>query len=295
MGVVVRLRAYAKVNYVLAVLGLRDDGYHEVATVMQSISLADEVEIGKTGGGFQLVVEPEDAEVGSLEANTVYRAWRMICEAAGEELPVRVRLYKKIPSGAGLGGASADAAAVLVGLDELFEVGLGEKELREIGVRIGADVPFCISGGTALGEGIGERLTELPAPPDHRLVLLKPKRSAETARIYRAYDGHTPEPNSTVPVEQTVQALKSGDLGGLALSLGNDLAPITRGFVPEVAEYEKKLLKERALGACMSGTGTAVYGLFAKEDEGRTVSGRFTAPFVGVYEPVAHGMELAGA
>ncbi|MGB3632439.1 MAG: 4-(cytidine 5'-diphospho)-2-C-methyl-D-erythritol kinase, partial [Rubrobacteraceae bacterium] len=150
-----RLRAFAKVNYALAVLGLRDDGYHEVSTVMQSISLADELEIEETREGFELSVEPEHADVGSLESNTVYWAWRRICEAVGEELPVRVSLHKNIPSGAGLGGASADAAATLVGLNELFGFGLGVQELRSIGAKIGADVPFCISGGTALGEGIG--------------------------------------------------------------------------------------------------------------------------------------------
>ena len=290
MGVVVRLRAFAKVNYALAVLGLRDDGYHEVATVMQSISLADEVELEKTGGGFELVVEPELAEVGPPEANTVYRAWRLICGAAGEELPARVRLTKEIPSGAGLGGASADAAAVLVGLNDLFEVGLGEKELQGIGAHIGADVPFCVSGGTALGEGIGEQLTGLPSPPDHRMLILKPKRGAETARIYRAYDEREFEPGRGVSVEPVVEALGNGDLGALALSLGNDLAPVTRSFVPEVARYEKELMGAGAPGACMSGTGTAVYGLFGAEEAARAAPGRSGAFFSGVYEPVSFGV-----
>lgn len=286
----IRLQAFAKVNYALAVLGLRGDGYHEVATVMQSISLADGVEVEKAGGGFGLVVEPEVAEVGPPGANTAYKAWSLVCAAVGEELPVRVRLSKKIPSGAGLGGASADAAAVLVGLNELFEVGLGEKELREIGGHIGADVPFCISGGTALGEGIGERLTKLPEPPDHRLLLIKPKSGAETARIYRAYDEQTPERGDTVSVEPAIEALENGDLGGLACSLGNDLAPVTRSFVPEVAGYEKALLGAGALGACMSGTGTAVYGLFGEEEVGRAASGFSGAHFSGVYEPVPSGL-----
>ena len=292
MGVVVRLRAFAKVNYALSVLGLRDDGYHEVATVMQSISLADEVKIWRAEAGFELFVEPENAEVGSLEDNTVYRAWRFVCEAAGQELPVRVRLRKKIPSGAGLGGASADAAAVLVGLDGLFGLGLGVARLQKIGVRIGADVPFCISGGTALGEGIGERLTGLPAPPDHRLVLLKPKQSAETARIYRAYDEKNSGSGVEFSVKPVVEALGSGDLGGLALSLGNDLAPVTQGLVPEVAGYEKELVGVGALGACMSGTGTAVYGLFGAEDAARAAHRFSGAFFSGVYEPVPRGMEL---
>ncbi len=292
MGAVMVLRAFAKINYALAVLGLRGDGYHEVATVMQSISLADELGIEKIREGFELIVEPEHAEVGASESNTVYRAWRLLCEVADEELPVRVRLRKNIPSGAGLGGASADAAAVLIGINEFFEIGLSREELRGIGARIGADVPFCISGGTALGEGIGGRLTELPAPPDHSLLLLKPERSAETARIYRAYDERTSESSSAVSTESVVEALRNGDLGALALSLGNDLAPVTRDFVPEVSEYERGLLNSEALGASMSGTGTAVYGLFDTIEVARASAASSRAPFSGVYEPVFCGVKL---
>lgn len=286
----IRLRAFAKINYALAVLGLRDDGYHEVATVMQSISLTDEIEIEKTDSGFGLVVEPERAEVGPLENNTVYRAWSLLGEVVDEELPTKVRLYKKIPSGAGLGGASADAAAILVGLNELFGIGLGVRELQNIGARIGADVPFCITGGTALGEGIGERLTELPAPPDHHLLLLKPESGAETAHMYRAYDERPAK--EITSVESAIAALEKGDIRALASSLGNDLASITREFVPEVSEYEKELLRKRVLGACMSGTGTAVYGVFSNEKEARAAAARLTAPFVGVHSPVTLGVEI---
>lgn len=285
-----RLKAFAKVNYGIFVKGLRDDGYHEVETVMQSISLADEVEIEKTTGGFELVVEPEQTDVGSVESNTVYRAWKLLCERAGEQLPVRVRLFKKIPSGAGLGGASADAAAVLVGLNELFGVGLGIEELRDIGLKIGADVPFCVSGGTAVGEGIGGCLTELPAPPDHCLVLLKPERSVGTARIYKAYDS-LKNGTSNASVAPILEALRKRDLGALGVSLCNDLAAVTKNFVPEVAEYEKELLKQGALGASMSGTGTAVYGLFEDMETARVAARLSKAPFSGVYGPVSSGVE----
>ena len=184
----VRLRARAKVNYALDVLGLRADGYHEVATVMQSISLADEVGLRRAAGGFGLSIEPEGTMIGPTEQNTVYLAWKLLRRLTGDELPVEVTLRKRIPAGAGLGGGSADAAAVLVGLNEMFALGLTVEELCGIGVEVGADVPFCISGGTALGEGIGEILTPLPAPQAHRLVVAKPLRSADTGGIYRAYD-----------------------------------------------------------------------------------------------------------
>ncbi|MGF1470240.1 MAG: 4-(cytidine 5'-diphospho)-2-C-methyl-D-erythritol kinase [Rubrobacteraceae bacterium] len=288
MGSVVRLRAFAKVNYVLAVLGLRSDGYHEVATVLQSISLADELDVELANGGFELAVEPEGSEVGPPEKNTVFKAWSQLGETTGEELPVKVRLRKKIPSGAGLGGASADAAAALVGINRLFGLGLGGEELREIGGRIGADVPFCISGGTALGEGIGGILTPLPAPPAHKLLVVKPQKSAGTARIYRAYDN---SPVRTAAVDPAIKALYGGDLNALAAALDNDLAATTGALVPEVSDYEKELLESGALGANMSGTGTAVYGVFA-ENEASLAAERLRTRFAGIYEPVSNGVEI---
>ena len=168
------LWAFAKVNYALEVRGLRDDGYHEISSVFQSVSLADELEIERSGGGFELIFEPDGVEVGPLEENTVYKAWALLWEASGHELPARIRLHKKIPAGAGLGGGSADAAAVLVGMNELFDLGLEIEDLRRLGARIGADVPFCLSGGTALGEGVGECSPHSP--------LLRPTTSSSPSR-----------------------------------------------------------------------------------------------------------------
>ena len=287
----VRLRAFAKVNYALEVRGLRDDGYHEIASVLQSISLADELEIERTGGGFELLFEPEGVEVGPLEENTVYKAWALLWEVSGHELPVRMRLHKKIPAGAGLGGGSADAAAVLVGMNELYGLGLDYEELRDIGSRIGADVPFCLLGGTALGEGRGEVLTPLPAQPDHHLVLAKPVRSAETGGVYRAYDER--QGKRTASVKPVVAALQSGDLRALGGGLGNDLEPVTAGFVPEVAAYRRELLRAGALGATMTGTGTAVYGIFGIREDARMVETKLQAPFVKAHTPVARGVEIS--
>ncbi len=287
----VRFRAFAKVNYALDVLGLRADGYHEVSTVMQSISLADEVELRRAARGFRLSFEPEEAEIGPPEQNTVYLAWRLLQRLTGVELPVEITLHKKIPSGAGLGGGSADAAAVLVGLTEIFGLGLRVDELRETGGGIGADVPFCISGGTALGEGVGEILTPLPAPQAHSLVVAKPLRSADTASIYRAYD--STETEITRSVEPVVSALRSESVPALASAVGNDLAPVTRSLVAEVAELERTLEASGALGASMSGSGTAVYGIFDDEETAWSAKETLDAPFIGVYEPVSRGVEIA--
>ena len=285
----IRLRAFAKVNYALDVLGLRADGYHEIRTVMQSISLSDEVGIERITEGFELSFEPEETDLGPPERNTAYVTWKLLQSLTDEALPARVMLRKRVPVGAGLGGGSADAAAVLVGLNEMFGLGLRVDELREVGAKIGADVPFCISGGTALGEGVGEVLTLLPGPPAHYLVLAKPARSADTGKIYRAYDATRTE--SARSVEPVVSALRSKSVPALAAAVGNDLAPVTRDLVTEVAGLERELLQAGALGASMSGSGTAVYGIFDDEDVAESAKAAIDAPFAGSYEPVPGGVE----
>ena len=283
-----RLKAYAKVNLALDVVGVRPDGYHELRTVMQSVSLADEVTLGRADRGFELHVDPPHAEVGPGGENTAYRAWRLLCDRLGEELPVRISLRKEVPAGAGLGGGSTDAAAVLRGLDTLFGLGLSVEEMRDVASGVGADVPFCISGGTALGEGVGEKLSPVPAPPDHRLIVAKPRRGANTAQVYRAFDAGSAMGGSA---ERVLRALRSGDLAELAGALGNDLAPFTKRVVPEVAELEGSLLEAGALGASMTGSGTAVYGLFRDEDAAVRARERIDAHFAGVCAPVACGSE----
>jgi 4-diphosphocytidyl-2-C-methyl-D-erythritol kinase len=286
----VRLKAFAKVNYALEVRRVRTDGYHEISTLMQSISLADEVEIKCIEEGFEFIVEPEDAHIGPPEENTVYRAWKLLREVAGLRLPVRLHLRKEVPSGAGLGGGSADAAAVLVGLNQLFGLGLSDADLRGVGLRVGADVPFCVSGGTAVGEGIGEVLSPLPPPPPHHLVVAKPVGGVRTAEIYRAYDEQS-RAGSTF-VAQSTKALRMGDLAALAKGLGNDLAPVTKGLVPEVRALEEVLLLAGAIGVAMTGTGTAVFGIFGSEEEAHAAERMLRAPFAAACGPVSYGVMM---
>jgi len=286
----IRLRAFAKVNYALDVLGLRADGYHDIATVMQSISLSDEIGIERIAGGFELSFEPAGADIGPPERNTTYIAWKRLQRLTGEALPARVTLRKGVPAGAGLGGGSAVAAAILVGLNEMFGLALRVDELREIGAKVGADVPFCISGGTAIGQGVGEVLTPHPAPPAHRLVVAKPQRSVDTGEVYRAHDAAKTE--SACAVDPVVSALRSKCIPALAAAVGNDLAPVTRGLVPEVATLERELLVSGALGALMSGSGTAVYGIFDDEEAAANAKAKVDAPFIGIYEPVPYGVEI---
>ncbi len=285
-----RLKAFAKVNYALDVLDLRDDGYHDIRTVMQSISLADEIEVEPADSGFGLTVEPAETDVGPKEKNTVYAAWKELSKEAGRSLPARVRLYKKIPSGAGLGGGSADAAAVLVALNELFDLDLDEERLRAVGLRVGADVPFCVSGGTALGEGVGELLTPLAAAPDHRLVVARPTEAANTAEVYRAYDSRPAQ--SVFYSDSVVESIEAGDIVALGAGVGNALSAVTREIVPAVRRLEESLLDAGSLCASMSGTGTAVYGIFADEGAATAAMRSLYAPFIGVFEPVTRGVEV---
>jgi len=286
----VHLRAFAKVNYALEVRGRRPDGYHDIRSVMQSVSLADEVEIERGGEGLELLVEPEGTEIGPPEKNTVYQAWTVLRELTGEDLPARARLRKRIPAGAGLAGGSADAAAALVGLSALFGLRLDEEAIRGLGVRVGADVPFCLTGGTALGEGVGEILAALPAPPAHHLVIARPERGADTGAVYRLHDELVAEPGNCV--QPVVEALRAGDLSALARSIGNGLAPVTEKLVPEVEVLRERLLGLGALGAGMTGSGTAVYGIFESEADARSAAGQVSASFITVCQPAASGVEM---
>jgi 4-diphosphocytidyl-2-C-methyl-D-erythritol kinase len=286
----VRLRAHAKINYALEVTGRRPDGYHDIRSVMQSISLADDVEIERGGKGLELLVEPEGTEIGPPEQNSVYRAWLALQKLTGCDIPVRVLLRKRIPAGAGLAGGSADAAAALVGLNEILDLRLDQVTLRSLGVQIGADVPFCLTGGTALGEGVGENLTTLPAAPDHYLIIAKPQPGADTGAVYRLHDQIVAEPGDFV--RPVVGALEGGDLTSLASSIGNDLAIVTERLVPEVASLRERLLALGALGGAMTGSGTAVYGIFQTEAEARSAAERIQAPFVDICGPATAGVEM---
>lgn len=286
----VRLLAHAKLNYALDIEGVRPDGYHELSTVFQSITLADELALERAEEGFDLVVEPAAADVGPIEENTVHRAWRVMSERAGRDLPVRAHLRKDVPAGGGLGGGSADGAAALVGLDALFGLGLTIGELLRLAARIGADVPFCVLGGTDLAGGVGERLIPLPPPPAHHLVIAKPGFGANTAAVYRAYDAFPARRTAwTGPV---LDALRSGDLESLASAVGNALAPVTEGMYPEIPELRRALLRAGALGACMAGSGSAVFGVFATQAEARRAAAGIDAPFVRVCEPAGSGVEV---
>lgn len=254
-----KLRAMAKINLGLDVIRRREDGYHEVKMIMQTIRLYDRISMRKTKNqGIQVKTNlfylPEN------ENNLVYKAAKLLQDEFGIAEGVRIDLQKYIPVAAGMAGGSSDAAAVLYGMNRMFRLGLSTEELKERGVKIGADVPYCIMRGTALAEGIGEKLTELPPMPECKILVAKPPISVSTKFVYEnlKLDEHTKHPD----MERLIQDVEKGSLQDIAAHMGNVLESVTIPNFPVIAEIKEQMIKDGALNAMMSGSGPTVFGLF---------------------------------
>lgn len=248
--------APAKINLTFEVTGRRDDGYHLVRTVMQAVSIREIVGLKKSRNpGINLVVSRPGIPLD--KSNTAYKAALAFFEYAGLNMPgIEIEITKKIPVGAGLAGGSADAAAVLAGLNELFGTGLNTGELCEIGKKVGADVPFCITGGAALGTGTGTELEGLPSMPDCFIVITKPEISVSTAEAYRLIDGAV----AAVYSRGVEDAMRNGDLYSIARGMFNQFEDVL--WIPEVDKIKGIMSKHRCLGCQMTGSGSAVFGIF---------------------------------
>ena len=260
----ISLKALAKINLGLDVLGKREDGYHEVRMVMQTIHLYDRVEIKKTRSPH-IHVETNLYYLPVNEDNLVYRAAILMKDEFQIKEGVRIVLQKFIPVAAGLAGGSSDAAAVLVGMNRIFNLGLKQNKLMELGLKIGADVPFCIMRGTALAEGIGEKLTALPPMPKCPVLIAKPAISVSTKAVYeglKLYDGME-HPD----IDGVMEGIQQKDLKGVASHMGNILETVTIPMYPVIEDIKKLMLENGALNAMMSGSGPTVFGLFPNEKE----------------------------
>ena len=260
----ISLKALAKINLGLDVLGKREDGYHEVRMVMQTIHLYDRVEIKKTRSPH-IHVETNLYYLPVNEDNLVYRAAKLMKDEFQIKEGVRIVLQKFIPVAAGLAGGSSDAAAVLVGMNRIFNLGLKQNKLMELGLKIGADVPFCIMRGTALAEGIGEKLTALPPMPKCPVLIAKPAISVSTKAVYeglKLYDGME-HPD----IDGVMEGIQHKDLKGVASHMGNILETVTIPMYPVIEDIKKLMLENGALNAMMSGSGPTVFGLFPNEKE----------------------------
>lgn len=261
----------AKINLTLDILGTRPDGFHEVSMVMQEVSLHDTLELTATDGEISLSIECLNrAELEADETNLCWRAAKLIQDDCGVSGGVKMKLIKRIPIAAGLAGGSTDAAAVLKGMNQLYELHLDEAKLCELGAKLGSDIPFCIMGGTMLATGRGEVLTRLPNYPETWLVLAKPPIGVSTAWAYKTYDSGYD--GSHPDNEAMMKAIEKGDTREAASLICNVLEQVTEKARPEINEYKKLMLENGAIASMMSGSGPTVFGLCGDESNARSLA-----------------------
>ena len=255
------LKAYGKINLGLDVLRRRDDGDHEVRMIMQTVGIYDRIDLiyKETPG---ITVETNLYYLPDNENNLVYKAAKLLMDEFHVQKGVHIRLRKYIPVAAGMAGGSSDAAAVLFGVNKMFSLGLTTEQLMDRGVKIGADVPYCVMRGTALSEGIGEILTPLPVPPQCQVLIAKPGISVSTKFVYENLHANELRPEQHPDIDGMMEAIKQKDLYGIADRFGNVLENVTIPAYPVIQEIKDLMLEQGAIGALMSGSGPTVFGLF---------------------------------
>ena len=264
----IQLKALAKINLCLDVLRRREDGYHEVRMIMQTISLYDELELRKVKQpGIQ--VRTNLYYLPTNENNLVYKAADLLREEFRITDGISIQLQKKIPVAAGMAGGSADAAAVLWGMNQMYGLGLSRKDLMDRGVRLGADIPYCILRGTALAEGIGEQLAPLPPMPKCYVLIAKPGISVSTRAVYENLHANDLRPEQHPDVDAVISDIRGRDLAGLSAHMGNVLEEVTVPAHPVIDRIKKCMMQEGALGAMMSGSGPTVFGIFDTQGKAR--------------------------
>ncbi len=262
----IKLKAYGKINLGLDVLGKRDDGYHDLDMIMQSVDLHDVITITKNDSG-EITVKSSTSKIPNDKSNLAYRAAKLLMEEFNIEKGVEIEIEKNIPISGGMAGGSADCAAVLKGMNKLFKLKLTEQQLMARGVRLGADVPFCIMGKTARAEGIGEVLTPITNKLKGYLVIAKPPISVSTGFAYGQID--KVKIKNRPDTEGIIEAIKENDLNSLAKTICNVFEEVTIPEHKEIEEIKTKLKDCGALNAMMSGSGPTVFGIF--EDKKKAV------------------------
>ena len=259
----ITLAAHGKINLGLDVVRRLENGYHEVRMVMQSVELADTVTLKRLPED-RILVRTDRRGLPCNEKNLAFKAAGLMKEIYSLGDGVEIFLEKRIPIAAGMAGGSADCAAVLKGMNILFGLGLSLEELQREGVKLGADVPYCLSGGCALSEGIGEKLTVLKAPPSCGLLLAKPDISVSTKYVYENLKlkelEHHPD------IDGIVRSIEAGSLEGLCGKLENVLESVTGREYPVIGEIEREMEEAGALRAIMSGSGPTVFGIFRERE-----------------------------
>lgn len=261
-----RLKALAKINLGLDVVRRREDGYHEVKMIMQTIRLYDRISLKKIKQP-EILVKTNLFYLPENENNLVYQAAKLLRDEFQISQGIRIDLQKNIPVAAGMAGGSADAAAVLYGMNQMFHLKLSEEELMKRGVILGADVPYCIKRGTALAEGIGEILTVLPGAPKCKVLIAKPPISVSTKFVYEnlKLNEQTIHPK----IDLLVQDIEAGNLERMVSHMGNVLESVTIPEYPVIAQLKEQMMEAGALHAMMSGSGPTVFGLFNNDEKAK--------------------------
>ena len=260
----IQMKALAKVNLGLDVIRRREDGYHEVKMIMQTVRLYDRIILEKTQKGISMETNLSFLPVN--EQNIAYRAAKMLMDEFHIQSGLHIKIDKHIPVAAGMAGGSTDGAAVLYGVNKIFELGLTKRQLMERGVKLGADVPYCIMRGTVLSEGIGEILTPVPSLPDCHILIAKPPVSVSTKHVYENLKLDKIEKHPDI--DGMVEALRIEDLHGVTQRMENVLETVTIPEHPEIQQIKELMIKEGALNALMSGSGPTVFGIFDDREKG---------------------------
>ena len=259
------LPSFAKINLTLRIHGRRTDGYHEIETVFQTVTLHDRLTFEADGDG-QLELTCDAPDIPCDESNLVHRAAVALRERYGTRRGARIRLEKKIPAGGGLGGGSSNAAVALIGLARLWELEAGGRALAEIGASLGADVPFFLTGGTALGTGRGTDIHTLTDILPQQLLVVTPRARVSTAEAYKSLNAHALT-KAVSPVNLTVSRAQAEISGSLREALRNDFEPVVYRLYPEIERARDALAAAGARGALLSGSGASVFGLFENVSE----------------------------
>ena len=260
----IQMKALAKVNLGLDVIRRREDGYHEVKMIMQTVRLYDRIILEKTQKGISMETNLSFLPVN--EQKIAYRAAKMLMDEFHIQSGLHIKIDKHIPVAAGMAGGSTDGAAVLYGVNKIFELGLTKRQLMERGVKLGADVPYCIMRGTVLSEGIGEILTPVPSLPDCHILIAKPPVSVSTKHVYENLKLDKIEKHPDI--DGMIEALRMEDLHGVTQRMENVLETVTIPEHPEIQQIKDLMIKDGALNALMSGSGPTVFGIFDDREKG---------------------------
>ena len=290
----IELKSRAKINLSIDVLGKRPDGYHLVEMIMQTIDLFDNIKIFSLEED-QIIISSNSKDIPVDSSNIVYKAANLIKQEFNIKKGVEIYIDKNIPIAAGMAGGSSNAAAVLVGLNKLWGLNLSKNELKELGLQLGADVPFCIEGEASLAENIGEKLTNIEGlSQDVFILVCKPELFVSTKEVYEAIDSKIIEKRPDNKL--LIRLLKENNIELLAKNMYNVLESVTKEKYPIIKEIEKIMIDNKALGAMMSGSGPTVFGLYTNEDDAQRCKKILLENFKQVYIVKSHkkGVEING-